>query len=93
MQQRRASRPSFETMQWQGPETNDNTGGWSGGPVFRSVEDELITRLELIGIIYQWSSWGPTVMARHADAVQADGTLRFFASNIDVDQHDPVGSS
>ncbi len=37
--------PDFEKMRWQGPETNDNPGGWSGGPVFRSVEDEPIARL------------------------------------------------
>ena len=66
--------PDFEKMQWQGPETNDNPCGWSGGPVFRSVEDEPIARLELIGIIY-WL-FGQSVLARHADAVQADGTLR-----------------
>ena len=66
--------PDFEKMRWQGPETNDNPGGWSGGPVFRSVEDEPIARLELIGIISR--SLGQSVFARHADAVQADGTLR-----------------
>ena len=65
--------PDFEKMRWQGPETNDNPGGWSGGPVFRSVEDEPIARLELIGIIFQ--SLGQSVFARHADVVQADGKL------------------
>ena len=55
-------------MQWQGPETNDNPGGWSGGPVFRSVEDEPIARLELIGIIYEWLL-GQVVLARHADGL------------------------
>ena len=66
--------PDFEKMQWQGPQTNDKIGGWSGGPVFRLVEDEPVARLELIGIIY-WL-FGQSVLARHADAVQADGTLR-----------------
>ena len=65
--------PDFEKMRWQGPETNDNPGGWSGGPVFRSVEDEPIARLELIGIIYLL--FGQSVLARHADAVKADGKL------------------
>ena len=65
--------PDFEKMQWQGSETNDNPCGWSGGPVFRSVEDEPIARLELIGIIYLL--FGQSVLARHADAVKADGKL------------------
>ena len=65
--------PDFEKMQWQWLETNDKPGGWSGGPVFR-VDDEPIARLELIGIIYL--SLGQSVLARHADAVEADGTLR-----------------
>ena len=66
--------PDFEKMRWQGPETNDNPGGWSGGPVFRSVEDEPIARLEFIGIIFELLD--SSVFARHANAVEADGTLR-----------------
>ena len=66
--------PGFKTMDWQGPETNNKLGGWSGGPVFRLVEQEPITRLELIGIITQ-SLQDQAVLARHADAIQTDGTL------------------
>lgn len=28
-------------------------GGWSGGPVFRVVEENLLERLELTAIIYE----------------------------------------
>ena len=66
--------PDFEKMRWQGPKTNDNPSGWSGGPVFRSVEDEPIARLEFIGIIFELL--GSSVFARHANTVEADGTLR-----------------
>ena len=66
--------PSFMTMDWHGPETNDKLGGWSGGPVFRVVE-EPITRLELIGIITH-SLQDQAVFATHADAIRSDGTLR-----------------
>ena len=66
--------PRFESMQWQGSETNADPGGWSGGPVFRSV-DAPIERLELIGFIYEFSLQ-EAVLARHADVVLADGNLR-----------------
>ena len=67
--------PSFATMRWQGQETNGDPGGWSGGPVFRSVENTAIARLELVGIIYDFP-YGDIVRARHADVVLADGSLR-----------------
>jgi hypothetical protein len=67
--------PDFENMDWQGTETNSNPGGWSGGPVFRSVEDGLIARLELVGFIYEFP-FDQAVLARHSDAVLADGLLR-----------------
>jgi hypothetical protein len=66
--------PDFQTMRWQGSETNDNPGGWSGGPVFRSVEDGPIARLELVGFIYEFPL-EQAVLARHADVVLADGSL------------------
>ena len=66
--------PRFESMQWQGSETNDDPGGWSGGPVFRSV-DGPIERLELIGFIYEFPM-EKAVLARHADVVLADGNFR-----------------
>ena len=62
-------------MQWQGPDKNDNPGGWSGGPVYRSVEDGPIARLEIVGFIYEFP-FEQAVLARHADVVLADGTLR-----------------
>lgn len=68
--------PDFETMQWQNDnDTNDDPGGWSGGPVFRSVEDGPIARLELVGFIYEFPL-RRAVLARHADVVSADGALR-----------------
>jgi len=65
--------PKFETSQWLGSEKNVDPGGWSGGPVFRSV-DGLIERLELVGYIYEFPL-GEAVLARHADVVMADGNL------------------
>jgi len=67
--------PDFQTMQWQGNETNDNPGGWSGGRVLRSVEGGPIARLELVGFIYEFPL-EQAVLARHADVVLADGRLR-----------------
>jgi hypothetical protein len=66
--------PSFATMNWQGSETNSDPGGWSGGPVFRSVEEGLIARLEIVGFIYEFPL-GQAVLARHVDVVLADGSL------------------
>ncbi len=67
--------PEFATMQWQGNETNNDPGGWSGGPVFRVVEDMAIARLELVGFIYEFVS-EQAVLARHGDVVLSDGRLR-----------------
>ena len=67
--------PDFATMQWQGGETNDNPGGWSGGPVFRVVEDTAIARLELIAFISEFVS-EQAVLARHGDVVLSDGRLQ-----------------
>jgi hypothetical protein len=61
-------------MNWQGSETNSDPGGWSGGPVFRSVEEGLIARLEIVGFIYEFPL-GQAVLARHVDVVLADGSL------------------
>jgi hypothetical protein len=66
--------PQFETSEWLGSETNSDPGGWSGGPVFRYVEENLIARLEIVGFIYEFP-WGQAVLARHADFVAADGSL------------------
>jgi hypothetical protein len=80
--------PGFETLTWLNPEPgvtfNRDFRGMSGGPVFRVVE-EVVVRLELLGFIYLFmyeadEHGGPvgdghTLLARHADAVRADGTL------------------
>jgi hypothetical protein len=66
--------PGFETMQWLGHDANREIRGWSGGPVFRAVENEPITRVELVGFMYVFVSQ-KTVKARHADVVLSDGHL------------------
>jgi hypothetical protein len=48
-------KPEFHSTDWQGPNRNYDPSGWSGGPVFRGVENELITRVELVGFIYAFS--------------------------------------
>jgi hypothetical protein len=67
-------KPEFHSTDWQGPDRNYDPSGWSGGPVFRGVENELITRLELVGFIYAFSG-EDHVTARHADVVLPDGTI------------------
>lgn len=69
-----ALEPNFETMNWQGQDANDDPGGWSGGPVFRYVEDGLIAYAELVGFIYEFP-FSVSVLARHAGVVLPDGTL------------------
>jgi hypothetical protein len=80
--------PGFETLTWLNPEPgatfNRDFRGMSGGPVFRVVED-VVVRLELVGFIYLFMyeaddqgrpvGDGHTLLARHAEAVRADGTL------------------
>jgi hypothetical protein len=58
-----------------GDERNDDPGGWSGGPVFRYAYEGPIERMELVGVIYEFPLQ-QAVLARHADAVLADGSLR-----------------
>jgi len=65
--------PQFRTSQWLGDQRNDNPGGMSGGPVFRVLE-ETITRLEIVGFIHEFS-YEEAILARHADAVLADGAI------------------
>jgi hypothetical protein len=67
--------PKFDASRWLGDERNDDPGGWSGGPVFRYAHEGPIERLELVGVIYEFPL-GQAVLARHADAVLADGGLR-----------------
>jgi hypothetical protein len=65
--------PEFAKMEWQGDKINEDPRGMSGGPVFRLVDD-TIARLELVGFIHEFS-FGEAILARHADAVLADGAL------------------
>jgi hypothetical protein len=66
--------PAFATSEWLGDQRNSDPGGMSGGPVFRLV-DEVIARLELVGVIQQFP-YGEAILALHADAVDADGLIR-----------------
>jgi len=55
--------------------SNANLGGWSGGAVFRVIEDETIARLELAGIIYEYSPSFEIVLAHGVSCVAQDGTF------------------
>jgi hypothetical protein len=68
-------KPEFKTTEWVGEERNYDPSGWSGGPVFRDIENEVIYRLELVGFIYSFHG-EEYVIARHADVVLADGNIR-----------------
>jgi hypothetical protein len=72
--------PEFQTSRWLNEEKNDDPGGWSGGPVFRYAHEPPIERLELVGFIYAFPL-GQAVLARHADAVLADGSLHEGAAH------------
>ena len=50
-------------------------GGSSGGPILRIREETTVT-LELVGFIYEYSQAWQVVLARHANRVSADGTIR-----------------
>jgi hypothetical protein len=50
-------------------------GGWSGGPVFRIVEQETVTRLEIAGVIYEYTSGYEIVLAHPLSCIAADGTF------------------
>ncbi len=52
-----------------------NLGGWSGGPVFRLLEGHTVERLELAGIIYEYTSDTEIVLAHSLKAVRPDGSL------------------
>jgi hypothetical protein len=66
--------PEFQTSRWLGDAKNDDPGGWSGGPVLRYAHEGLIERIELVGVIYEFPL-DEAVLARHVDAVLADGGL------------------
>ena len=48
-------------------------GGWSGGTVFRVVQHNRIERLELTGIIYEYSSTSEIVLAHPLTCVEPNG--------------------
>jgi hypothetical protein len=50
-------------------------GGWSGGAVFRVLEQEAIARLELAGIVYEYSSGADLVLAHPLTSIAADGSF------------------
>ena len=54
---------------------NTDLGGWSGGAVFRVVEDPIVARLEIAGIIYEYS---PTSEIVFAHAVSCLGNVGKF---------------
>ena len=54
---------------------NADLGGWSGGAVFRVIEDETVARLELAGIIYEYSPISEIVLAHPVSCVAPDGTF------------------
>jgi hypothetical protein len=68
-------KPEFRSTEWMGTDRNHNPSGWSGGPVFRQIEDQVISRFELVGFIYAFVG-EEYVIARHADVVLPDGYLR-----------------
>ena len=51
-----------------------NLGGMSGGPVFRLIEQPL-TRLELVGIIYEYQPTFELILARPLTLVGRDGFI------------------
>jgi len=50
-------------------------GGWSGGAVFRVIEDDVLARLELAGIIYEYSPVSEIVLAHAVSCVGQNGTF------------------
>lgn len=50
-------------------------GGWSGGPVFRVVDENKIERLELAGIIYEYSPSFEIAFAHPLADLNEDGTF------------------
>jgi hypothetical protein len=55
--------------------SNADLGGWSGGAVFRVIEDEVLARLELAGVIYEYSPVSEIVFAHPVSCVAPDGTF------------------
>lgn len=58
----------------EGPIVSTDTGGTSGGPVYRIVSGPDGAALEIAGFIFEHSDQH-FLRARHADCVQADGFI------------------
>jgi hypothetical protein len=54
---------------------NADLGGWSGGPVFRVIEEGSIERLELAAIIYEYSPVNEITLAHPLSDLAEDGTF------------------
>jgi len=54
---------------------NADLGGWSGGAVFRVIENAALARLELAGVIYEYSPASEIVLAHPLSCVATDGTF------------------
>jgi hypothetical protein len=50
-------------------------GGWSGGPVFRVIQENSIERLQVSAIIYEYSTDTGIVLAHPLTDLKADGTF------------------
>lgn len=68
----------FSQLHWplhDGEAMNERLGGMSGGPVFRVVETGPITRLELVGLVYEHGPELEVVFGRSVAIVEADGSF------------------
>ena len=54
---------------------NADLGGWSGGPVFRMVDENNIERLELAAIIYEYSPTFEIAFAHPLSSLAEDGSF------------------
>jgi hypothetical protein len=54
---------------------NADLGGMSGGPVFRIVDEKGIERLELAGIVYEYSELTEIALAHPLTSLAPDGTF------------------
>lgn len=55
--------------------SNADLGGWSGGPVFRVVDSDGLERLEIAGIIYEYSASYEIVFAHPLLSFAEDGNF------------------
>ena len=54
---------------------NADLGGWSGGPVFRIIDEGRIERLELAAIIYEYSPINEITLAHPLLDLAKDGNF------------------